>query len=98
MPGGRELVLSGMLMPMLQEPREGGGPVPEILRRMMLASSEGRLLWRRSSIGWSNRTATGLWAGLMLEHSSRDSWENGVVLVGWGWSLSLSLSPFSFFF
>ena len=73
MPGGKELVLSGMLTPMLQAPSMGGCcPAPDILRSMLLASSEGRLLWRRSSIGWSRRL--GLWAGLRLVQYSNDSY------------------------
>lgn len=83
MPGGREVVLSGMLTPMLHIPSGGCWPAPENLRMMMAASSEGLLLRRRSSTGWSSLWAglaglwagfMGLWTGLRLGWSSKESY------------------------
>ena len=76
-----------MLIPILQATKGGGCcPAPEILRKMMAASSEGRRLWRRSSMGWLRlevtvTICTGLWAGLRLECSSRESCNRRKILA-----------------
>ena len=66
----------------LYKAKEGGASLLEIFRKMMEASSEGRLLCRRSSRGRSNLWATpaavglappGLGTGLKFGYSSRES-------------------------